>query len=378
MHQSKNKENRQEPTKTTGSRNSKGKSKLDKVPAPAKTHAQSSASRVANSTTSKDRQPRKRQASTGQSRTKPKKAQISADDLQAEIAALTAQIKEEKAARKQLETEMSKMKKHTKTLRRIPKPRGTVGRGLKLRKEMKLSDNKILYLACLMTVRDLCLAGRLDWKKGIREQSPTALGALYEVAREEQPYLKRFENDWATAQILIQFMANRRKNAIKNGRVIVAYDAEGRRYLQDVKVVPQVSADAADGQGAEIDAAQDDLDEGFGDGEDEDLFEEQDPEYEEREENHGQVQDEEEEEDQDQGQQVDEDEEEEADNDDEDDDNDNDADDDAAHAGTRSQRANRSHINSSSAQNDLSDDDEPLQLPAAKRRKLGTVVALLA
>lgn len=32
-----------------------------------------------------------------------------------------------------------------------------------------------------MTVRDLCHGGRVDWKKGIREQKADVLGALYTV-----------------------------------------------------------------------------------------------------------------------------------------------------------------------------------------------------
>ncbi|KAI0659787.1 hypothetical protein C8Q70DRAFT_1053617 [Cubamyces menziesii] len=170
------------------------------------------------------------------------------------------------------------MKTHHKKPRLIPKPRGSVGHGLKLRKEMKLTNNRQLYLDCLTTVRDLCLAGRLDWKKGIKEQDVGALGDLYELARTEQPYLARFENDWATAQILIQFMANRRKNALNKGRVVATRDADGRRILKTVKVVRKVAGEdedagegtrgASDGDSNQDDLGEDNgLDNGYGDDE---------------------------------------------------------------------------------------------------------------
>ncbi|KAI0694858.1 hypothetical protein C8Q76DRAFT_253574 [Earliella scabrosa] len=172
-----------------------------------------------------------------------------------------AQLAKEKAAREKAEAEVAKMKKNTavKPIHKIPKPLGTVGKGLKLRSAMRLEGKrqKSLYLACLMTVRDVCLEGGLDWKKGIRSQDPEALGAVYRVARKDQPYLARFENDWATAQILIQYMANRRKNAIRKGLVVVQQDALGRRILVNVKRVPQVDAE----EGGDDD--DEDLDQGF-------------------------------------------------------------------------------------------------------------------
>ncbi|KAI0668870.1 hypothetical protein C8Q78DRAFT_194550 [Trametes maxima] len=173
------------------------------------------------------------------------------------------------------------MKKLTETAKKppksIPKPPGTVGKGLKLRDEMRLQNNKPLYLNCLMTVRDLCLAGRLDWKKGIRQQDAGKLGALYDVARAEQPYLARFENDWATAQILIQYMSNRRKNAIRKGRVIVTEDDRGRRLLKDVRVVGKVNRER-DQESEEDSTDEDDLDDGFMDEDREVVNEDEDDE----------------------------------------------------------------------------------------------------
>ena len=60
-------------------------------------------------------------------------------------------------------------------------------------------------------------------------------------ARKEQPYLARFENDWATSQILMQYLSNRRKNALKKGFVVAEIDQFGRRILKDVRNLGNVN-----------------------------------------------------------------------------------------------------------------------------------------
>ena len=55
---------------------------------------------------------------------------------------------------------MRKMKTHHKKPRLIPKPRGSVGHGLKLRKEMKLTNNRQLYLDCLVRVHPPAISVR--------------------------------------------------------------------------------------------------------------------------------------------------------------------------------------------------------------------------
>ena len=109
-------------------------------------------------------------------------------------------------------------------------------------------------------VRDLAIVGQLDWRKGIRDQDSATLGAVYAVvstcphhvwqvltgtgyqAREEHPRLVRYENDWATAQIIIQFFMNRRRHAIKRERATYEKDAQGRRVFKLRKVLGKVKA----------------------------------------------------------------------------------------------------------------------------------------
>ena len=67
--------------------------------------------------------------------------------------ASAAEVLKERATRQKLEEEVSKIKKRTKEKQqRIPKPRGSVGRGLNLIQEMRLTDNKPLYLSCLVRI----------------------------------------------------------------------------------------------------------------------------------------------------------------------------------------------------------------------------------
>ena len=48
------------------------------------------------------------------------------------------------------------------------------------------------------------------------------------------PYLAKFENDWATAQIITQYFMNRRSYAVTHLKsVVVSRDATGRRVLKE-------------------------------------------------------------------------------------------------------------------------------------------------
>ncbi|CDO74855.1 hypothetical protein BN946_scf185004.g5 [Trametes cinnabarina] len=248
MAQSKDKENEVVLTKKTcpNTGPQSDKTKPDKCADAAKKATSQKSVTTNNPASKKADQQSKKTTSGSQSHMRQLQAQIQSDELHAEVAALTTQVKAEQAACKQLEAEVSKIKKCTKISKRITKPHGTMGKGLKLHQKMRLSKNKTLYLACL--------------------------------AREEQPYLGRFENDWSTAQILIQFMSNHHKNAIKQGRVVVAFDADGCCYLQDVKVIPKHLVEAT-GDAKEVDADEDaDLDKGFGENQnmDDDLKENED------------------------------------------------------------------------------------------------------
>lgn len=97
----------------------------------------------------------------------------------------------------------------------IPKPRGSGGSTYNVRRAMGLTHDKPKYARCLRIVRDVALASRINWQKDYSHQDPLVLGRLFRAAQEKEPYLARFEASWATADMLKQFMRNRRKYMVR-------------------------------------------------------------------------------------------------------------------------------------------------------------------
>jgi len=94
--------------------------------------------------------------------------------------------------------------------RTIPKPRGSAGDGFKLSNEMGLSDDHPQYKRIQRTVRSLVIQAGLDPLKKWKKQPRVAVNRLFTVARQRQPYLGRFENDWATEAFAMTYLKNRR------------------------------------------------------------------------------------------------------------------------------------------------------------------------
>ncbi|KAJ7192609.1 hypothetical protein B0H12DRAFT_1246116 [Mycena haematopus] len=65
-------------------------------------------------------------------------------------------------------------------------------------------------------LRDLTLQAGVNWEKPWGEISAEVKGKLFAVARERHPILARFHNDWATEDIIKQFIKNKRNNAYRN------------------------------------------------------------------------------------------------------------------------------------------------------------------
>ncbi|KAG2123072.1 hypothetical protein DEU56DRAFT_830717 [Suillus clintonianus] len=70
-----------------------------------------------------------------------------------------------------------------------------------LLKAMKLENNKAEYLAIQTTVHELCSRVDLDFKVLYNAQPTSSLAKLF----------KLFQNDWATAELVKQFLQNKRK-----------------------------------------------------------------------------------------------------------------------------------------------------------------------
>ncbi|EJD35527.1 hypothetical protein AURDEDRAFT_130578 [Auricularia subglabra TFB-10046 SS5] len=101
---------------------------------------------------------------------------------------------------------------------RIERPKGSAGKGFSLRTEMRLNGNPLLYKRIQRTVHRCVDKAGLDEGKGIRAQDTQKLSNIYKAARERQPRLKRFINDWATAEMVRVLLRNRRQYAARQAR----------------------------------------------------------------------------------------------------------------------------------------------------------------
>ncbi|KIJ63234.1 hypothetical protein HYDPIDRAFT_188453 [Hydnomerulius pinastri MD-312] len=104
----------------------------------------------------------------------------------------------------------------------IPKPPDTElkegGKG-RLARAMRLEDNKSEYLAIIATVHYLCPRVGLDYDVRFVDQPPASLGKLFRLARRSHPHLELFQNDWATAALVKQFLQNKRKQQNKKRKM---------------------------------------------------------------------------------------------------------------------------------------------------------------
>ncbi|KAH9943972.1 hypothetical protein B0H21DRAFT_664768, partial [Amylocystis lapponica] len=123
----------------------------------------------------------------------------------------TAELAKEKALRKAAEKAAATKKLVPRKLTKIPKPKGSAGNGFKLVEEMRLVGNEALYSAILREVARLSIQAGLDYCTDFKNQPAAELGLVYKLAREMFPMLEEFENDWPTAEIIKQYLYNKRK-----------------------------------------------------------------------------------------------------------------------------------------------------------------------
>ncbi|KAF8337256.1 hypothetical protein F5887DRAFT_869099, partial [Amanita rubescens] len=103
----------------------------------------------------------------------------------------------------------------------LHKPKGEAGdrkNGFNLREAMGLEgeEGKTEYLAIVKSVRMLTIQACINLKNDFREVDPAKLAMVYEMTTKAQPYMtkKRFPNNWATAEIVKQYMKNHRRHAV--------------------------------------------------------------------------------------------------------------------------------------------------------------------
>ncbi|KAG1898840.1 uncharacterized protein F5891DRAFT_1190322 [Suillus fuscotomentosus] len=86
------------------------------------------------------------------------------------------------------------------------------GRG-RLMRAMGLEDARNQYISIQGDVHLLCAQVGLDFRTKYVHQPAEVLSKIFKLARREHPYLKQFQNDWATAEITKQYLQNKRKQS---------------------------------------------------------------------------------------------------------------------------------------------------------------------
>ncbi|KAF7972874.1 hypothetical protein HWV62_16656 [Athelia sp. TMB] len=112
----------------------------------------------------------------------------------------------------------------------IPKPDGVAGWTYSIQDEMgltgKMGDkNYDQYKAIQRYLHVLVFNARIDAELGWKQIPARDKATLFEVARDRIPFLARFEGDWATEDLVKQFLKNRRQNAYRKG-----YTEPPKRY----------------------------------------------------------------------------------------------------------------------------------------------------
>ncbi|KAF9554951.1 hypothetical protein CPC08DRAFT_821352 [Agrocybe pediades] len=98
---------------------------------------------------------------------------------------------------------------------------GEAGSHFSLIKAMGLEGNRELYRTVKRVVRDSAIRSNIDFAQDYRNLPPERVAVIFRAVRSGSPYMdpKRFPNDWATAEILKQYLKNYRRHAVKKGRM---------------------------------------------------------------------------------------------------------------------------------------------------------------
>ncbi|KAH9922694.1 hypothetical protein B0H21DRAFT_712627 [Amylocystis lapponica] len=145
-------------------------------------------------------------------------------ELEKQIISAQAALAKETALREAAEKAAATKKAPPRNLTKIPKPKGSAGNGFKLIDEMNLRGNEALYNSMLREIAQLSIQAGLDYRTDFKNQPAAELGLVYKLsslaqAREMFPMLDEFANDWPTAEIVKQYLYNKRKNSVKKGYI---------------------------------------------------------------------------------------------------------------------------------------------------------------
>ncbi|KAJ8077805.1 hypothetical protein PM082_002239 [Marasmius tenuissimus] len=106
----------------------------------------------------------------------------------------------------------------------IPRPSGVAGKHFSIQIAMGLAGSKqkdMTYRGLQRCVHDHMGFARIGYELAWRDISPKTKADLFESIRADQPYLARFQNNWATEKLAKQYLKNKRKTAYKHGWLTV-------------------------------------------------------------------------------------------------------------------------------------------------------------
>ncbi|KAF9566547.1 hypothetical protein CPC08DRAFT_719872 [Agrocybe pediades] len=106
----------------------------------------------------------------------------------------------------------------------IHKPKGEAGNGFCLVEVMRLDgteENLEMFRSIKRSVRAFAIKAGIDFTKDYRKVETERLLMVFKAVRHAHPYMStdRFPNDWATGEILKQYLKNYRRYAVKRGRM---------------------------------------------------------------------------------------------------------------------------------------------------------------
>ncbi|KAK7452186.1 hypothetical protein VKT23_012289 [Stygiomarasmius scandens] len=147
----------------------------------------------------------------------------SADELEKLRAALRDMEAANDSLRQQLEATSHGTDTHA--MASIPRPSGVAGKDFSIQVAMNLagsSSKDQKYKALQRRVKDLVGHARIPYEVPWKDVPAKTKSTLFEAVRQDQPFLARYKNDWATEELAKQYLKNKRKNAYKNGWLIVS------------------------------------------------------------------------------------------------------------------------------------------------------------
>ncbi|THH14042.1 hypothetical protein EW146_g6255 [Bondarzewia mesenterica] len=144
--------------------------------------------------------------------TKPTSKKMTMKDMQAAMEWLKEERDYYKKKAKRAEKEKQKAELQAVD-ELIPKPKGKMS----IVKKMQMDDDRQKYKSIQHQLRELSIRAGFDFNKTFTEQGHDKRNKLYKAAQEQIPELKRYVNDWATIEIVKQFVNNQRKWDSKKG-----------------------------------------------------------------------------------------------------------------------------------------------------------------